>query len=554
MLRDNGVNGTPSNTRSMRTSGLAIPPRWWRLAVGLAVLLQCVLLAGTVRAAAAGPAAAADDEPVDPASPQAAVVEFIALGDRGEFEQAARYLELARDDVDRGPELARRLHAVVSRLSSIAPELLSGKAEGELADGLPRAVERIGEIGGGQGDAAVPVLLQRRARGEPRWVFSRKTVDNVDVWYESLRDRWLIDNLPEPLLRTGWGGLAYWQWLALPVVLAAAWMLAIVLGRITRRALRPVLLRGRSEADALLLRRFAGPITMAWTLALSRVSLPLLSLLPRAEETVRDVLGAGFVLLVFWAALRSVDLLADVLARSAWASARAGTRALLPLGARIIKVVVGALAIVAVFAKLDYPIASLLAGLGIGGLAVALAAQKSFENLIGAFAIGADGPFREGDFVRVDGLTATVETIGLRSTRFRTQDRTVVTIPNGKLSEMRLETFAARDRLRLSTMLGLVYGSTEAQVRAVLDGVRATLLAHPKIWTESLTVRLVGLGESALQIEVMAWFETQDWDEFVEIREQMLLGFLRVIEEAGTSLAFPTQTVQVVGSVGARAT
>lgn len=531
--------------------------------MGVAVLLQCLLAAVTVRAATpSAPAAAADDDPVDPNSPQAAVVDFLALGDRGEFEQAARYLELSRTAVDRGPELARRLHAVVSRRSSIAPELLSGKAEGELADGLPRAVERIGqiggeiggEIGGGEGDAAVPVLLQRRARGEPRWVFSRKTVDNVDAWYESLRDRWLIDNLPEPLLRTGWGGLAYWQWLALPVVLAAAWMLAILLGRITRRALRPVLLRGRSEADALLLRRFSGPITLAWTLALSRVSLPLLSLLPRAEETVRDVLGAGFVLLVFWAALRSVDLLADVMARSAWASARAGTRALLPLGARIVKVVVGALAIVAVFAKLDYPIASLLAGLGIGGLAVALAAQKSFENLIGAFAIGADGPFREGDFVRVDGLTATVETIGLRSTRFRTQDRTVVTIPNGKLSEMRLETFAARDRLRLNTMLGLVYGSTEAQVRAVLDGVRATLLAHPKVWTESLTVRLVSLGDSALQIEVMAWFETQDWDEFVEIREQMLLGFLRVIEEAGTSLAFPTQTVHVVGTVGARAT
>lgn len=514
--------------------------------------LVALLLWLDVGPAAAAPAEAPAvevEEPIDRDSPQAAVVDFIALGDRGQFEEAAQYLELPRTEADRGPELARRLHAVISRLPSVVPELLSGKASGDLADGLPRAVERVGEIGGT--DEGVPVLLQRRARGEPRWVFSRKTVENVDAWYEGLRDRWLIDSLPEPLLRTGWGGLAYWQWLALPLVLSLAWLLARSLARVTGRLVRPLLLRGRSDADALLLRRFAGPFTMAWTLAICRLALPVLSLLPRADETVRAVLGAGLVLLVFWAALRAVDLLADLLARSAWANARAGTRALVPLGARIVKVVVGALAIVAVFAKLDYPIASLVAGLGIGGLAVALAAQKSFENLIGTFAIGADAPFHEGDFVRVDGFVATVESIGLRSTRFRTPDRTIVTIPNGKLSEMRLETFAARDRMRLNCKLGLVYGTTEAQMRALLDSLRRALAEHPKVWPEGMGVRLVGLGDSALEVEVTAWFSTADWDEFVAIREELLLGFLRAVEAAGTALAYPTRTVHLAGDTPA---
>ncbi len=529
------------------------------LSRGLVILLMVWLWLGAVgRGASAAPPV--EEEPIDRDSPQAIIIEFLALGDSGEFEDAARFLDVPRDDQSRAPELARRLHAVVSRLSSTVPELLSGRSDGDADDGLPRGVERVGWVGGPPGmpatgddrrnvDAdAVPVLLQRRTRAEPKWVFSRKTVQSVDTWYESLQDRWLIDNLPEPMLRTGWGGLAYWQWLALPLILAVAWLGGYVLGGVTRRLLRPLFARIDPESDALLLRRFSRPLTLAWTLALCRIVLPVLSLLPRADQTVREVLGAAMVVLVFWAALRLVDLLADLLARSAWASARAGTRALVPLGARIVKVIVGSLAIVAVFAKLDYPIASLIAGLGIGGLAVALAAQKSFENLIGAFALGADQPFREGDVVRVEDFIATVEAIGLRSTRFRTADRTIVTIPNGKLSEMRLETYAARDRLRLHCTLALTYGTSEPQLRAVLAGLRHELETHPKIWSESMTVRLVALGHSSLDIEVTAWFETSDPDEFGAIREQLLLAFIRIVDACGSSFAFPTRTVHLVGA------
>ncbi len=490
---------------------------------------------------------ASDEAPPAPDSPQGVVEGFLALGDRGEFVQAAAYLDLGRLDASRGPELARRLHAVISRVASINPELLSGKSEGTLDDGLARGLERIGAItprDGSEGDA-VDVLLQRRLRGTPRWVFSRKTVENVDAWYETLDDRWLIDNLPEPLLRMTWGELAYWQWIALPVWLGVAWLLGWLLGRVTRRIVAPLIVRSAAVADDVLLRRFSGPLTLLWTLAVCRVSLPLMSLLPRAETTMREILGAALVLLVFWGALRAVDLLADLVSRSAWATARPGTRALLPLGVRILKVVVGTLAIVAVFAKLDYPIASLLAGLGIGGLAVALAAQKSFENLIGAFAIGADQPFREGDLVKVEDFTGTVETIGLRSTKFRTPDRTVVTIPNGRLADMRLETYAARDRLRMACTIGLTYGASEAQIRRVLEGIRGLLAAHTKAWPEGAGARLIGFGPSSLDIEVTAAFQTTVWDEFTAIREEVLLAMMVIVEEAGCSFAFPTRIVHL---------
>jgi MscS family membrane protein len=201
--------------------------------------------------------------------------------------------------------------------------------------------------------------------------------------------------------------------------------------------------------------------------------------------------------------------------------------------------------VVAVLSLLGYPVASLVAGLGIGGLAVALAAQKTVENLFGAFSIGVDQPFREGDFVKIEDFVGTVEAVGLRSSRFRTLDRTVITIPNGRLADMRLESFTARDRLRLATVIGLEYRTTAAQMRDVLEGFERVLRSHPRIWLDAVVVRFREFAASSLDIEIMAWFQTADWAEFQLIRQEILLQFMDVVERAGTSFAFPTQTVHI---------
>jgi MscS family membrane protein len=217
----------------------------------------------------------------------------------------------------------------------------------------------------------------------------------------------------------------------------------------------------------------------------------------------------------------------------------------LPLSARIGKVVVAAIAIVGVLSLFGYPVASLVAGLGLGGLALALAAQKTVENLFGAFSIGVDQPFREGDFVKIEDFVGTVEAIGLRSTRFRTLDRTIITIPNGRLAEMRLESFTARDRLRFSAVIGRVYETTGPQMREVLAGFERVLRQHPRLWQDAVVVRFREFAASSLDIEVMAWFATADWGEFQVIRQEVLLQFMDVVAAAGTSMAFPTRTIHV---------
>src|SRR5439155_15469733 len=139
-----------------------------------------------------------------------------------------------------------------------------------------------------------------------------------------------------------------------------------------------------------------------------------------------------------WTAFRGIDLARSVLERRSWAIDRPSSRSVLSIGGRLAKVSVLVIAGIVALAQLGVSVASLIAGLGIGGLAVALAAQKTLENLFGAFTIGVDQPFREGDYIKFGDVAGTVEAVGLRSTRLRTLDRTIVTVPNGRLAEMQV--------------------------------------------------------------------------------------------------------------------
>ena len=355
-------------------------------------------------------------------------------------------------------------------------------------------------------------------------------------------------HLPAPLLAEGPRGLLWWQWLALPVFVVIALLAGALLGGVTRRALGHLAARTATRWDDALLGRIAGPLGILWAIATFTAMRPWLDLAaePAASAVLDRVLRAGAYLVVFWVGFRSLDVAFEAAAAAPWSKVNASLAGLLPLGRKLAKILLLAIGLVSVLNELGFQVASLLAGLGIGGIALALAAQKTVENLFGSVAIGVDQPFRVGDFVKIDDVLGTVESIGMRSTRIRTLDRTVVTFPNGKLADLKAETFAVRDRLKLSVTLGLAYGTSAAQVRAVLAGIEGALRAHPRIWPEGTSVRLVDLGESSLVVEVMAWLQMTDWAAFTAERQELLLRFLAIVEEAGAALAFPTRTVHLV--------
>jgi MscS family membrane protein len=491
---------------------------------------------------AASSAPGPSDE-VAPDSPRAMLTHFFELTRANRLADAAVYLDVPASEEARATELVGRFKAVLDRHVWIDLDQVSASSSGDLRDGLSPSAEQVAEIPGPSGRPE-PVRLERnKGRG---WLFARATVQRIDGWYEGLEHRWLREHLPPSLLTPGPKELLWWQWIAVLMIVFVAWAAGALLGRISRRVLTRVASRTSAAWDDALLQRLAGPLTLAWTIVLVYMSVHWLALYAPAQDFVNAALrGAAFVAF-FWALARSVDVAAQVLMASPWGTLHPGSRSLVALAARTGKLGVLAMGVIALLSELGYPVASLVAGLGIGGLALALAAQKTVENLFGAFSIAADQPFREGDFVKIEDFVGTVEAIGLRSTRIRTLDRTLVSVPNGKLAEMRLESFTARDRIRLACVIGLVYDTTAAQMKQVLEGLERTLRSHPKIWPDAVIVRFSAFADSSLDIEIMAWFETADYGEFQGYRQEVLLGFMEIVEQAGTSFAFPTRTLHVI--------
>ena len=478
-------------------------------------------------------------------SPRAALAAYLRACEERRFDLAAQQLEHPAADAARAAQRAFRLKAVIDRYVWLKLGDVSGESTGKLDDGLPADQEQLGVVPG-PAEQRDPIRLQRiKTPVGERWVFSAASVALIDIWYSRLPNRWLSERLPYLLLKPGPHDLLYWQWLALPVLVAIAWACGLLIGLLLRWLTRPLLRRRLGRWDGALLQTLGPPSTLVWMVMVAVAMLPLLGLYETAQKFALRVLAVTLLCAFFWALARGIDAIASHAARSPWGAMHPSAGAMLELLARMAKLLVLAVAVISILSSLDYKVSSLLAGLGLGGLAFALAAQKTVENLFGAFSIGIDQPFRPGDFVKIEDFVGTVERIGLRSTRIRTLDRTLVSLPNSKLAEMRLESYTARDRIRFTSKLSLDFATTPAQMTQIVAELERVLREHPRVWQETIVVFFTGFGESALEVDVMAWFQTQDWNEFQALRQGVLLSFMQVVHGAGSAFAFPTRTLHM---------
>jgi len=536
----------------------ALNPRRFALVVLAFALSACVLALAT-RATAnqasqsvATPVTSAGDatpaeEKAAPDSPRAAMIEFTRYTRSADYEKAARYLDLSAVDQSDGPILAKRLRDVLDRHLFIDADKLSPNPRGNTDSGSVLDKAELGNVPGSAGKPEPVVIVRRVDRSGARWVFSATTVASIDAWYAHLENRWLLDHLPKWSLRFGPHDLRWWQWLALAPLLFCGFLVGFAITRLSRLVVERWLPTHSSE----IFRKLRGPATLAWTVITSYAILPWLGLYEPAETFVHRGMSASFLVALFWALWQGVDLSLHTMNSAHWVTSSHTAASLMMLGARLGKFVVAAFALVAVLAELGYPVTSLITGLGIGGIALALAAQKTVENLFGAFSLAIDQPFREGDQVQVDNITGTVESIGLRSTRIRTAERTLITIPNGKLAEMRVETITARDRMRFYCVLGVTH-SPPPQISQILQGIERLLRDESVVVGDSISVRLVGLTDSAMNLEIVAMLETADNAKFLEVRQGLLLAIIEIVDHAGSALAHPVSSIRLSNSAQAQ--
>ena len=319
---------------------------------------------------------------------------------------------------------------------------------------------------------------------------------------------------------------------SLSVVRLSTYVLGRGLARFFAKTTTPI--------DDALARRGVHPLSYLIALWLFDVSCQLL---PTTEKTITMIIpvkNALYIFVAIWFLFVVVDVFFDYRQRTI---KKRSINHIMPLLRRFLKIFLGVILVVFLLQNYGVDVAALLAGLGIGGIALALAGQKTVENLFGGISLILDQPVRVGDFCKADTLLGTVEDVGLRSTRIRTLDRTVITVPNAQFSEMQIENYARRERIHLRAILGIRYETTPNQMRWVLAELRKMLVAHEKIDVSPNRVRFVAYGAYSLDIEIFCYVLTDSWDEFLAVREDVYLRIMEIMGNSGTCFAFPSQTI-----------
>jgi MscS family membrane protein len=292
-----------------------------------------------------------------------------------------------------------------------------------------------------------------------------------------------------------------------------------------------------------LLRFLGGPVALVATLLIMNAVIYDLGL----GATARGIFAGHtlLILVVTWMILAALTFVRDVRIATLKAQRRDAAVVIQRPAFAAIKIVVVVAAALTWLDNLGYNVTTLLASLGVGSIAVALALQKPLEDVFGAFTLYNQQPVRVGDFCRFGDKIGTVEEIGLRTTRVRTLADTLIAVPNAKIAGEYLENFSARSKILYNPTLRLRYDTPPATLERVLADLRAMLASHPQVAPKGLRVRFIRIGPDAHELEVFVYLATTVWSEYLEIVEDVNLRILRVVAAAGTSLALPAQSLVV---------
>jgi MscS family membrane protein len=482
-------------------------------------------------------------DPLGRNTPSGTLYGFLQAAEAGNYAIAAEYLQLspARRQTQ-GEDLAAKLKVVIDRAFSGDLRRISNAPDGTPQEGMPLDKQRVGTLNAGDVDTDLVLVRVSDPTSGRIWLISSETLAKVQELYDQAAVHQVETHLPHFLVRHQFLGMPFWQWLAILLAIPVA----SVLGRVATLALRlPWYLwaRYRKHAIAQAWRSFARPLWLVLTVLIHEILVTYLRIPVLQRHYYQQAAGVAAVIGFSWLAWRVLrELLSSVRERSVMAG-RTGTGSLIILGERLLKAVITVAAIFVVLSTLGFNLTTALAGLGIGGIAIAFAAQKTLENLFGGVSVLGDEVIRVGDFCRFGDQVGTVEDISLRSTRVRTNERTQLSIPNGSLATMTLENFSRRDKILFNTKLGLRYETSPDQMRYVLVLMRRLLYEHPKVETAGARSRFISFDESSVTVEIFCYILTRDYAEFLAIREDLLLRIMDIVDAAGTGFAFPSQTV-----------
>ncbi len=517
------------------------------LAAFVVGILLCAVAVSGQTPAPAPPAAApapAETDALGRDSPRSSVLGFLSAGRKGEDDLAAQYLS-TRLKGEAAAKLAHQLFVVLDARLPARLTLVSDNPEGSRTNPLKPNEEIVGAIDGADGPVNIVVERVSGPDAKQIWLFSGATLNAVPALHREVTLGLGGERLPRILTGTSIGGVRVLEWLIVLLGLPALYLLTVFLDRLLRPAVDRLWRRAFNESTPFEAHVLPLPIRLLLVAAatrwlLSQLQLPLM--IRQVGSTIAALISiAGVVWLMI---LLNGEVEAYVRRRFPRAGA-AAAQSLVRVARRAVDLLVIFVGVLLTLRHFGIDPTPALAGLGVGGIAVALAAQKTLENVIAGASLVFDQAVTAGDFLKMGEISGTVDHIGLRSTRIRTLDRTIVSVPNSQIASACLETISARDKFWFHHVVGLRYETTPEQLRAVVDGVRRLLVNHALAERDSVRVRFLRLGAFSLDIDIFAYLRAGDWNHFLEVQESLLFGVTDIVVRAGAEIAFPSQTMYV---------
>jgi MscS family membrane protein len=327
------------------------------------------------------------------------------------------------------------------------------------------------------------------------------------------------------------------------LVILAAFIISRIMRYVISNRLR--ITRGIAETDVerlSMLKSLHAPVMIIIYLVALRISISILNP-PHIMDAYLKIIHVLITITTTWFAFRFFDIATEYLVNKYKDSDEKVVTSMFPIITKSVKVVVVLISFILVIQNLGYSASSLLAGLGIGGLAVAFAAQNTLANIFGSVMIFIDKPFVIGDWIVVKDVEGIVEDVGFRTTRIRTWDKNEVSVPNSIVSNEIIQNFTRRPQRRFREILNVTYDTTPAQIEQAVQIIREIIQNHPKTDKESYRVYFTEFGNSHLGILVQFFFLTADFIEFLEGRQEIFLEIMRKFKEIGVSFAFPSRTI-----------
>jgi MscS family membrane protein len=306
-----------------------------------------------------------------------------------------------------------------------------------------------------------------------------------------------------------------------------------------------ILQKTKTDVDNLLVEAVRQPLSWVVFIFVVYLATTLLKLPKEIRETTTVVLQSLGTIFVAWMLYRAIEILGLFLTQLTERTESEMDNQLVPLVRRVLGVLLISLTIITVIQQWGYDVTSLVAGLGIGGIALALGAQETLSNWFGSIMIFTDRPFLPGDWVKSKYGEGIVEEVGMRSTKIRTFEKTLITVPNSEVAASAVENVSSRNMRRFKKTFGLLCSTSAGQMEQVITGFRTFLEEHELIDETTVLVYFEDMGDFTLDVFVHCFVKTTDYPVYLRVKQEIFLEFMRIAADAGTDFAFPTQTVQV---------